>query len=334
MDEKKIFTSKLVRTSNVAQELLLVAKEYDISIHTLDFNLIKTEVYVKESTDKEEGEFHEASADELKHFQDPEGQANKALSIKQIYDVDIFLLDKPMFPELEMGIAANKSLTAVYATIKAGSTINKTDNIHKDIKTYFNRRKLRTHILIDIWDDEMITELARLSAQVEVNGSVSFEEDHRLLVSKSLLAEPTLNDKLVLHFEAKEQNKDDHDRVDHKKRGFITSVEEKELLISYRKPQTGTPGRNCRGEFIEVPEADASHIPTFEIDEESIELKEDEKKIEYFAKKNGYIDIDGSKYYIKETLEEDFQRHVDIVRYRKTMNPYLKARIDKEARYV
>jgi len=38
--------------------------------------------------------------------------------------------------------------------------------------------------------------------------------------------------------------------------------------------------------------------------------------------------------HIKETLEEDFQRHVDIVRYRKTMNPYLKARIDKEARYV
>jgi len=38
--------------------------------------------------------------------------------------------------------------------------------------------------------------------------------------------------------------------------------------------------------------------------------------------------------HIKETLEKDFQRPVDIVRYRQTMNPHLKARIDREARYA
>jgi len=38
--------------------------------------------------------------------------------------------------------------------------------------------------------------------------------------------------------------------------------------------------------------------------------------------------------HIKETLEKDFQRSVDVIRYRKTMNKYLKARIDREARYA
>ncbi len=38
--------------------------------------------------------------------------------------------------------------------------------------------------------------------------------------------------------------------------------------------------------------------------------------------------------HIKEELEKDFNRRVDIIRYRDTMNRYLKARIDREARYA
>ena len=38
--------------------------------------------------------------------------------------------------------------------------------------------------------------------------------------------------------------------------------------------------------------------------------------------------------HIKETLENDFQRPVDVIRYRDKMNRYLKARIDREARYA
>jgi uncharacterized protein len=38
--------------------------------------------------------------------------------------------------------------------------------------------------------------------------------------------------------------------------------------------------------------------------------------------------------HIKEELEKDFNRRVDIIRYRNTMNRYLKARIDREAHYA
>jgi hypothetical protein len=37
---------------------------------------------------------------------------------------------------------------------------------------------------------------------------------------------------------------------------------------------------------------------------------------------------------IKQDLEEKFQQHVDIVRYRDKMNPFLKKRIEQDAIYV
>jgi predicted nucleotidyltransferase len=37
---------------------------------------------------------------------------------------------------------------------------------------------------------------------------------------------------------------------------------------------------------------------------------------------------------LKAELEDLLGRSVDVIRYRPTMNPYLKARIDQEARYV
>lgn len=37
---------------------------------------------------------------------------------------------------------------------------------------------------------------------------------------------------------------------------------------------------------------------------------------------------------LKAELESLFGRSVDVIRYRPNMNPYLKARIDREARYV
>ena len=37
---------------------------------------------------------------------------------------------------------------------------------------------------------------------------------------------------------------------------------------------------------------------------------------------------------IKQDLEEEFHRKVDVVRYNKNMNSFLKKRIDKEALYV
>ena len=38
--------------------------------------------------------------------------------------------------------------------------------------------------------------------------------------------------------------------------------------------------------------------------------------------------------HIKEALEDEFGRPVDVIHYRETMNPFLKQRIDRDAVYV
>lgn len=37
---------------------------------------------------------------------------------------------------------------------------------------------------------------------------------------------------------------------------------------------------------------------------------------------------------VRQELEERIARHVDLVRYRESMNPFLKKRIDRDAHYV
>jgi predicted nucleotidyltransferase len=40
------------------------------------------------------------------------------------------------------------------------------------------------------------------------------------------------------------------------------------------------------------------------------------------------------RFYLKEELEARLGREVDVIRYRDSMNPYLKARIDRDVLYV
>ena len=296
---------------------MALSKETAIPTPKLAVRLIKCELFFKydkkednskvaevalSSQGSDEG-FSEANEEDMKLFNDPKVLADPALQLKQIYDVEISPLEQARFPKLTMNISANKSLTSVYAIIKAGSVIQKTQNISKDLTDYFNERKLRARVLINLWDEEMKRALSKIAAKIEVNAEVTFSEDQQILVCQSLGAVPTRHDKLIMHFEDKHKKEDDYGRIDYKARGFITAVEEGETLITYLKPKTGKPGRNCRGAFIEVPEASNAHQPTFEIDPDTIEVKEDEDKIEYISKRNGYIDFENNRYYIKEALE-------------------------------
>ncbi|KIM10784.1 MAG: hypothetical protein KU37_08625 [Sulfuricurvum sp. PC08-66] len=304
-DSEAPFTSKLVRTSNVPKELIDVAHDYNLDVHKLDFRIIKSELFIsKPKADGKEGEFEEVPPHDKSILESQEMLLNPDFHIKQMYDIEIFPSSvSTAFDGMHLNISGNKSLTSVYALIEAGSTIQRCENISQEILHFFNRRKLRARILIDIWDKEMVAQLNTIAAKVEINGSYTFEHDTKILVSQSLNSKSTVNDKLELHFEAKKQHEDEHGKVDHKSRSYVTSVLVDELLITYTKPQAGTNGRDCRGRFVQAPEAVAANVPKFDVDVETIEIREDEEKIEYRSKKNGYIAIEGGKYTIKEELE-------------------------------
>jgi len=300
--------SKVIRTGSVASELVKYAKEQALTTADLNFKIIKTETYIKQvkdekNPDAEENEYRELKAEEFDILKDEALLTDPNFHLRQVYDIEIFHETQPVFPDLDMNISGNKSLTAVYAIVKAGSRIQKQKNILEELTHYFNQRKLRARVLINIWDEEMISSLSQIAAKVEVNDEYIFETDTQILVSKSVGAKATIHDRLTLHFEKKEQLEDEHGRINYKQRGFITAVTKDEVLITYRKAQAGSPGRNCRGEFIEVAEPNESHMPKFDIDADTISMNEDEEKVEYVSTRNGYISFENNIYFVKEELE-------------------------------
>lgn len=305
MAEENTFEPQLVRTANVAKELIEVAKKYELPIHALDFKILKTTLYIKHAPieNPDSVEFLEISKEDRTALSDHEALKDPTLFLKQVYDIEIFKVTTPLFPHLQLSISGNKSLTSVYAVIQAGSKLEAMPELEHSLFDYLNRRKLRARILIDIWDDGMRDAVRAIAAKALIDGIYTFSEETQILVAQTIGSVPTIDDTFITHFQRKVEAENELKRVNHKERGFITAVAEGELLMTYRKPQQGTPGRDCRGEFLKIPDPLTTHEPKFTVDDQTIEVREDEKKIEYLSKKNGYIDFASNQYYIKENLE-------------------------------
>ncbi|MGE4473608.1 MAG: hypothetical protein AB7D20_12475, partial [Sulfuricurvum sp.] len=56
----------VVRTSNVAKELLQASVNYKVPVHSLDFHLLDTQTFTKTAVDGSAEDWIELSADEIK----------------------------------------------------------------------------------------------------------------------------------------------------------------------------------------------------------------------------------------------------------------------------
>ena len=78
----------IVRTGNVAKELMSTAANYKVSVKTLDFRLLDTQTFIRTLSDGDEwievGEQEIADIDESMYL-------NPKFEIKQIYEIEIFI---------------------------------------------------------------------------------------------------------------------------------------------------------------------------------------------------------------------------------------------------
>jgi hypothetical protein len=294
----------IVKTQNVAKELIDIAKKNNVNPNTLDFDVLEAETFTRVNKDKEEVDWEEMSESELHKLDDATAILNKNFEIKQLYEVEIFSKeDNDPFKNFHAAVGANASKCKVYLSIKAGSEIVTSPKFENVFLKYINKSKVRAGILINIFD-EMLSELvSRISALAKVDGHVNYEKNETLLIADAYEPTPTIDDELVLHFEKKSEI-DENGKVDYSNRGFISSVLENDILIEYIKPKIGKAGRNCRGEFMEPAEPLVNNPPSFTVDD-SIEMKDNPDNIEYRAKKSGYITLEGTIYMIKSEMGVD-----------------------------
>jgi len=291
----------VVRTSNVAKELLQTAATYKVPVQTLDFTILSVQTFSKLLTD-DDADWIELTADEIQDLTE-DLYLNPNFELKQVYEIEICSLgDEIIFPDFDVSIGGNSTLCKIFLTVKKGSKIQTTENFEKDLIAYVNKKKLRANVLIGIFDSIMIKNLNQLIAKVRVDGSLTFTEQERYLISEGFEPVETINDKLILHYEKKQKNEDEQGRINYAKRGFIISAMENDLLIEYIKPKKGENGRNCRGEFIAPKEPIVKNEPTFNLTE-NILVIDNPNTIEYRSKIGGYVTFENGTYDISREVE-------------------------------
>lgn len=292
----------VVRTSNVAKELLQASANYKIPVQSLDFQLLDTQTFNKTAIEGTAVDWVELSSDEVKELNE-EHFLNPKFEFKQVHEIEIFsITESHPLDTIDMSIGGNSTLCKIYLTIKPGSVANYYETFQEDFIHLVNKKKLRANLMIGLFDSVMLPNISELLAKIRIQGSYRFESQERYLIAQGYEPVETVNDKLILHYEAKRQNMDEHGRVDYAKRGYVMSAVKDELLIEYIKPKKGENGRNCRGEFIIPKEPIVKFEPTFGTGEK-IAIIDTDKSIEYRASVGGYVTFEGGIYDISTEVE-------------------------------
>jgi len=294
----------VVRTQNVAKEIFAIAKSYDIKPELLDFNLLEVQTYTRMNNDAKESEWEIVRVGDTCEICREDLLLNPNFQIKQTYEIEIYLKKElpDEYREFKAAVGANATKCKVYLSISQGSKISYNTRLEDDLLDMINRKKIRAGILIDIFDDMMPSFISKFAARVRIAETLELEQSETHLIAEGIEPTATRDDALILHFEKKQKDLDENERINYAERGFIQSVKEGELLIEYVKPKMGKPGRNCRGEYMQPKEPVVKHEPTFGVDD-TIKVVEDEDSIKYYAKENGYIAFEDNKYVIKKEVD-------------------------------
>ncbi|MEA2100282.1 MAG: flagellar assembly protein A [Campylobacterota bacterium] len=292
----------VVRTQNVAKELVTVAKTYGVSVEKLDFNIIEVQTYTRMSNGGKDSDWDEINSNTLDEI-DEAALLNPDFQIKQMYEIEIFSKGnkEDLYKDFKLAVGANATKCKVYLSIQKGSQVSYNPRFEKELLILINKRKIRAGMLINIFDGMLARAVSKISAHVRIEEEVIYEKSETILIAESFEPTPTTNDSIILHYDKKEEI-GKNEKVDYASRGFIKSVETGELLIEYKKARLGKPGRDCRGEFMKPKDPVVDNKPAFNVDN-TIKVEESKLGIKYLANENGYISYKDNKYEIKTEVD-------------------------------
>jgi len=292
--------SVVVRTSNVAKELLIMAQTHNVSIKSIDFRILETQTFLR--TISEGDDWIELNKQEIEDISD-EMYLSPKFELKQIYEIEIFSLSETKeLALLDLSIGGNSTLCKIYLTIKPNSIATYSETFERDFFELVKKKKLRANLMIGIFDSMLRSVFSELIAKVRVHKIYRFETQERYVVAEGFEPVATIDDKLILHYDTKRKNMDEVGRVDYAKRGYIVSVVQNDLLIEYIKPKKGETGRNCRGEIILPKEPSIRNEPTFTFSDK-IRQVDTPQNSEWRAAVGGYVTFEGGMYDIKTEID-------------------------------
>ena len=291
------FQNIVIDTENVNQELKNISSSQKIPLNKLDFTILSFKSVFKTHKDDEWMEINDSN---IEQFRDEDFLLNEELQIKQQYKIEVFLKNKNSSSPLDITLGGNKFLTKIIATIKRNLDIKYSSKLKMYIIGEINKRLVKQSILISIFQSELHKEIEKIIFKIRINSFL--DEDHTFIVCNCIEPIASIDDDLIFHYKENSDKKDEQGRIDYARRGYIHAVQKGDIIIEYIKAKKGRNGRNCKGELLKVKEPKQRYSIDFTVSE-NIERKEDENRIIFVAKKDGYVNKEGDKFDINDNME-------------------------------
>ncbi len=282
--KKKEFKPKKVLTENVSKELVEMAKEYEIPISSLDFNLISYKNYVKFPGE----DFVEADKQSLEKFMIEDILVNEEAEIKQVYEIEI----KKYKPEPDFELIGQMKVNELYTYaefIVSKNSLIKTNDVFERVKYELNKKKIRNSLLINFFD-LMDEDIKKLQSIFLIDKKLN--KDFTIKLCKGLEPIKSKKGEIIYHFKKNNDEKE-----------LIFPVKIGDILIEIILPKPGRNGRDCRGKIIIEEKIGKFHIPDIMFDKSTIVKKVEDDRVIFIAKKDGYITKEDGKLIIKDQME-------------------------------
>lgn len=276
-----------VNTKNINISLEEYANNSECSLDDIDFTLLGVQTYIKTCRLGTFVKFHDNYKKEY---------ASKSKIIKdhvrfvQIYKINIHKKKKKNI-NLKYRIDTGEFSTHPVCIISTDSELPLAEpNTNKVLKLLYkeiNKIKVKHKMLINIFSSCVAKDLKQFVSELYKNG---FTKEASILLFEGIDPEIAKPSKTIYNYKEKPM---------HEK--FI-EVEENELIITYHKPIYGRAGLNSHGQRIFQGSPKNTAKLEYEIDTETIDIKESENDIKYYSKKRGFVNISKNKFSISNKI--------------------------------
>lgn len=290
-----MISSAIVETQNVYEDLFVTARNTNVDPNDVGVKILQVITEYKIGKDSE---FQ--YIDDLSIFNDDSFFINPELHIRQSYKVEYF--DKTLMPTVKIPrivIGANRNFTRVVANFYATSGVRYNDELSMTLLNEIRVQLTKHGILVGMRDDEMHQAISKITSVIRVNDS--FDKNMRFDIASGINQIPSVNDNYLYPYLNLDKDKDkDIDNTMNK--NFLKPIKKGQTIIEYVKPRLGVYGRNLKGELLNITEPKRTH-KIEPVISKNIRKTENEDKILYISKKDGYVVIEGNVYDVKAELD-------------------------------
>lgn len=278
---------KVQQVVSIKKALQEFASDSITPLKECDFNLHGVVTYIKTVGMEAFGKYN-AALKEI--YQDHDRLIDDHVVFRQMYQITLFKKSKCIF-DLDYTIEQDTYLTHPVLHLEPTSHIPyqqfKPQELFTLLLKEINKIKAMHGMLIGLFSEPMVSDIKKLVKQIYTN---KFNTTASILLFSGIEPEMAKPSELILHFEEKNRQQQ------------LKEVEVGELIVEFIKPIYGRNGLNAQGKQINRGTFDNEEFLKCQIDEHTIERKEDAYSILLYSKKRGFVDYSESSMTISNKM--------------------------------